>query len=81
MSNKPSNNRKEVVFDVVKSIMLWAVVTGGAFLYWMFVLLLISIFLMNIWKTSFESLLQYGIILTVITSIAYLVILLRRKFK
>ena len=81
MSNKPSNNRKEVVFDVVKSIMLWAVVTGGAFLYWMFVLLLISIFLMNIWKTSFESLLQYGIILTVITSIVYLVILLRRKFK
>ncbi len=80
MSNK-NTNRKEVVFDIVKSIMLWMVVTGGAFLYWMFVLLLISIFLMNIWKTSIESLLQYGIILTVITSIAYLVILLRRKFK
>lgn len=80
MSNK-NTNRKEVVFDIVKSIMLWMVVTGGAFLYWMFVLLLISIFLMNIWKTSIESLLQYGIILTVITSIVYLVILLRRKFK
>ena len=80
MSNK-NTNRKEVVFDIVKSIMLWMVVTGGSFLYWMFVLLLISIFLMNIWKTSIESLLQYGIILTVITSIAYLVILLRRKFK
>ena len=80
MSNK-NTNRKEVVFDIVKSIMLWMAVTGGAFLYWMFVLLLISIFLMNIWKTSIESLLQYGIILTVITSIAYLVILLRRKFK
>lgn len=78
MSNK---NFKEKAFDVVKSIMMWLVVTAGAFLYWMFVLLLISIFLMNIWKTSIESLLQYGIILTVITSIAYLVILLRRKFK
>ena len=80
MSNNNSNF-KEKAFDIVKSIMMWLVVTAGAFLYWMFVLLLISIFLMNIWKTSIESLLQYGIILTVITSIAYLVILLRRKFK
>ena len=80
MSNNNSNF-KEKAFDVVKSIMMWLVVTAGAFLYWMLVLLLLSIFLMNIWKTSIESLLQYGIILTVITSIAYLVILLRRKFK
>ena len=79
MSN--NKNFKEKAFDVVKSIMMWLVVTAGAFLYWMFVLLLLSIFLMNIWKTSIESLLQYGFILTVITSIAYLVILLRRKFK
>jgi len=79
MSN--NKNFKEKAFDVGKSIMMWLVVTAGAFLYWMFVLLLLSIFLMNIWKTSIESLLQYGIILTVITSIAYLVILLRRKFK
>ena len=80
MSNN-ENNMKEVAFDVVKSIMKWAVVTAGAFLYWMFVLLLLSIFLMNIWKTSIESLLQYGIILTVITSVVYLVILFCRKFK
>ena len=80
MSNNNSNF-KEKAFDIVKSIMMWLVVTAGAFLYWMFVLLLLSIFLMNIWKTSIESLLQYGIILTVITSITYLVILLRRKFK
>ena len=80
MSNNNSNF-KEKAFDIVKSIMMWLVVTAGAFLYWMFVLLLLSIFLMNIWKTSIESLLQYGIILTVITSIAYLVILIRRKFK
>lgn len=78
-SNK--NNLKEKAFDLVKSLLMWVVVTGGAFLYWMFVLLLISIFLMNIWKTSIEELLQYGIILTVITSIVYLVSILRRKFK
>ena len=80
MSNNNSN-LKEKAFDLVKSLMLWAVVTAGAFLYWMLVLCLFSIFLMNIWKTSLEALLQYGIILTVITSLAYLVILLRRKFK
>ncbi|MGN1157991.1 MAG: hypothetical protein ACI4TK_17595 [Agathobacter sp.] len=78
-SNK--NNLKEKAFDLVKSLLMWVVVTCGAFLYWMFVLLLISIFLMNIWKTSIEELLQYGIILTVITSIVYLVSILRRKFK
>ncbi len=61
--------------------MMWALVTAGSFVYWMFVLLLISIFLMNIWKTDIEDLLKYVIILTVITSITYLVILLRKKFK
>ena len=80
MSNN-KNNFKEIAFDLVKSIMMWVVVTVGAFLYWMFVLLLLSIFLMNIWKTSIEALLQYGIILTVITSLGYLAILLRKKFK
>jgi hypothetical protein len=66
--------------DVIKGLLQWAVVTVLAFGYWMFVLLLLSLFLMNIWITSFEKLLRYGTVLTVITSVVYAGILLRRKF-
>lgn len=79
MSNRKLT--KEAAFDIAKCILQWAAVTAGAFLYWMFVLLLLSIFLMNIWKTSIEELMGFGIFLTVITSLVYLGMLLRRKFK
>ena len=82
MTNKQENNKwKAVAVDVAKNVVAWIVVTVGAFLYWMFVLLLLSIFLMNIWRTSLEQLLVYGAILTIITSIAYAGILIYRKFK
>ena len=69
----------ELVGDIVKSVIAWAVVSALGFLYWMAVLLLISIFLMNIWHTNFDSILQYGIVLAVITSIVYAGILIYRK--
>lgn len=72
---------RERVNDAVKTLLAWLAVTVGAFLYWMAMLLLASIFLMNVWKTSIEELLKYGIILTVITSVVYAVILIRRKFR
>ena len=82
MTNKQENNKwKAVAVDVAKNVVAWIVVTVCAFLYWMFVLLLLSIFLMNIWRTSLEQLLIYGAILTIITSIAYAGILIYRKFK
>lgn len=72
-------NKWELVEDIVKSVIAWAVVSALGFLYWMAVLLLLSIFLMNIWHTSFNSILQYGIVLAVITSIVYAGILVYRK--
>lgn len=81
MSKQENNNMKQMVYDVVRNIMMWIVVTACAFLYWMFVLLLASIFLMNIWHTSMEELLKYGIALTIITSAVYGGILIRRKLK
>lgn len=72
-------NKWELVEDIVKSVIAWAVVSALGFLYWMAVLLLLSIFLMNIWHTSFDSILQYGIVLAVITSIVYAGILVYRK--
>ncbi len=81
MSNSENTNRKEKLHDLIVNILTWVVVTACAFLYWMAVLLLLSIFLMNIWNTSMEKILNYGIILTVITSIVYAGILIHRKFK
>ena len=81
MSKQENSNIKEVVFDLAKNIMMWIVVTACAFLYWMFVLLLISIFLLNIWHVKLEELLLYGTALTIITSAVYAGILIRRKFK
>lgn len=79
--SKAVRNKKEAAEDIVKTLLQWIVVSGLSFLYWMAVLLLASLFLMNVWNTSFEAILRYGIILAVITSIVYGIMLLRRKLK
>lgn len=79
--SKAVRNKKEAAEDIVKTLLQWIVVSGLSFLYWMAVLLLASLFLMNVWHTSFEAILRYGIILAVITSIVYGIMLIRRKLK
>jgi len=81
MSKQDNSHVKELVHDLVLHVMKWMVVTVCAFIYWMFVLLLGSIFLMNIWRTSLEQLLVYGAGLTIITSVIYACMLIYRKFK
>lgn len=63
---------KEQALDIVKSVLTWAVITGLAFLYWMAVFLIISLILLNVWHVKFDSILKYAIVLTIITSIAYI---------
>lgn len=70
----------EFAQDIVKSIIQWAVVSVLGFVYWMAVLLLISIFMLNIWHTSFEDILRYGFILAAITSVGYAGVLVYRRF-
>ena len=70
---------RDIAEDVIKSLLQWAFVSAFGFLYWMLVLLLASIFLMNIWITSFEKILRYGIILAVITSVFYAGVIVYRK--
>jgi membrane protein DedA with SNARE-associated domain len=76
-------NREKLnaAIDVVKGLLQWLVVSVLGFGYWMFVLLLLSLFLMNVWHTSLEEILRYGTILGVITSVVYAGILLQRKFR
>ncbi|MCH5332848.1 MAG: hypothetical protein J1D89_02720 [Agathobacter sp.] len=79
-SRKNSTGKREQVTDVLKGVLAWAVVSVLGFLYWMAVLLLASIFLMNIWKISIERLLTYGICLSIITSVVYAGMRIYRKF-
>lgn len=79
--NKRTKAQKvEVVQDIVKSVIQWAVVSVLGFFYWMAMLLLLSIFMLNIWRTSFEDILRYGFILAAVTSVGYAGVLLYRKF-
>lgn len=63
---------KEHAIDVAKSVLTWVIVTGLAFIYWMVVLLLFSLILLNVWHVKFASILKYATVLTVITSLAYI---------
>lgn len=71
-NNMKALSIKEQTIDTAKSILAWIVVTGLAFLYWIVVLLLISLVLLNVWHVTFDSIVQYSVVLTVITSAAYI---------
>ena len=55
-------------------------VTALAFVYWVVMLLILSLILLNVWRVRFEQILDYSVILTVITSAAYLGRMLYRRF-
>ena len=81
MSKEHASDRKETVIDIVKEVLLWIVVTVLAFLWWMFVLLLTSLFLVNVWHVTFVRLVRYGIVLAAVTSVVYGGKLVRRRLK
>lgn len=73
-------NKKELVVDVVKDFLGWLVVTAVAFVWWLAILLIFSLILMSIWKTSFEAILRYSVILMAVTSLVYLIWVIYRRF-
>ena len=73
--------RKEQIIDVAKDVLMWVVVTGLAFAYWLVVLLIFSLLLLNVWHTSFEAIVHYAVILMIITSILYLVRIIYKRYK
>lgn len=72
--------RREIAADTAKTTAKWLVVTVLAFAYWLMMLLLASIFLLNVWHVSFVQILIYSGILCAITSAVYAGILVHRKF-
>ncbi|MBQ7278658.1 MAG: hypothetical protein IJR17_05625 [Clostridia bacterium] len=84
-SSKNTSTERKFVFDkahaidLVKDVIQWLVVTALGFIYWMAVLLLASVFLLNIWHVSFTTILKYGIGLTAITGVVYAIVMHRRN--
>lgn len=72
--------RREIAADTAKTVFRWAVFTVIAYVYWLVMLLLFSIFLLNVWKVSFVELLLYAGGLCAVTSLIYGGVLVHRKF-
>lgn len=66
-------SKKEVVIDIVKDFLIWVVVTVLAYVWWMAVLLIASLVLLNVWMITFQEILKLSAVLTIVTSIAYVV--------
>lgn len=72
--------KREIAADTAKTAFRWFVVTVLAYVYWFVMLLLFSIFLLNVWKVTFVQILIYSGILCAITSLIYAGVLVHRKF-
>lgn len=67
--------------DVAKDFLGTVGMIAVFYLYWVAILLLISLFLVNVWHTSMIKILLLSGGLTIITTIVYLVFLIRRRIK
>ena len=72
-------NGKEFAADIVKDILAWLVVTAIAFVYSMAMLLLVSLFLVNVWHVTFEEIVKMSIVVMVFVSIGYIGVLVHRR--
>ena len=81
-----SNHREKAVLpprarDILGRTLQFLAITAGIFAWWLSMLLLVSVFTVNIWKVSFTSILFYSIALTAVCAGVYLVIMIRRSGK
>jgi hypothetical protein len=76
---KPAN-KKEWAIDIAKEIFTWVLFTVLVFAYWVAMLLILSLVLLNVWRVRFEEILDYSTVLTIISSVVYLGRMLYRRF-
>ncbi|MCR4902167.1 MAG: hypothetical protein K6A23_04855 [Butyrivibrio sp.] len=72
-------NKRFHAIDIVKMVLQWTVVALLSYAYWVAMLLVISLVLLNVWHVSFENILLISGVLAAVTSIVYGVILIRRN--
>lgn len=73
-------SKKEIALDIVKDFLIWIVVTGLAFVWWIAVLMIASLILLNVWMVTFKEILRISIVLTIVTSVVYLIRIFYKKF-
>lgn len=73
-------SRREIIADTAKTALRWFVFTVFAYIYWLVMLLLFSIFLLNVWRVTLVQILLYSLILCIISSVVYACVLVHRKF-
>lgn len=78
MAKKMNAKLKRQIIDVSKSVAAWVLVTAASFGYWLVVLLIASLVLLNIWHVTFDSILRYSFVLMIITSVVYLGMQIRK---
>lgn len=78
MAKKMNAKLKRQIIDVSKSVATWVFVTAASFGYWLVVLLIASLVLLNIWHVTFDSILKYSFVLMIITSVVYLGMQIRK---
>lgn len=72
-------NRKEIAFDTAKTVIRWLAVSALSYLYWASMLLLLSLFLLNVWHVTLVEILIYSAVLCGVTSVVYAGVLVHRK--
>lgn len=76
-----NRNKKEQVIDLLKDFLSWITVTAVAFVWWLSVLLIFSLILLSVWKTSFEAIVWYSLIMMSVTSLIYLARIVYKRIK
>lgn len=72
-------NRRQIAADVAKTAFHWVIFTVLAYVYWVVMLLLLSLFLLNVWKVSLLQILGYAGILCAVSAVVYGYSLVHRK--
>lgn len=73
-------NKKQIARDVAKDTARWLAVSALGFAYWFAMLMIFSIFLLNVWHVTLSQILIWSGVLTAITSVVYALMLVHRKF-
>ena len=69
----------EIAADVAKTVFRWLVFTILAFVYWLAMLLIFSIILLNVWRVDIVGILLWDLALTGISALVYAYVLIHRK--
>lgn len=72
--------RTEIIIDTAKTAGRWLIFTVLAYVYWLAMLLIMSIFLLNVWHVSITQILIYSGVLCAVSSVVYAYSLIKRKF-